>query len=185
MNSKPVTSIRADAVRNVDASELDKKKRPSLVSEVGRFSERLRAAIGESSVRAFAQGIGVSPAVFHQYLHDKSEPTRPIMNAIAKAGNVNLLWLSTGEGPMRPGDDDSIVQPVLAVSLDYELLQNVITAVNDAVAAGAYDLSASQEAALITGVYQCFSSGPPGVPISKSAVELLLRAINPAKKEKR
>ena len=40
--------------------------------------------------------------MLRQCLAGSSEPTRPTLIALAAAGNVNVAWLATGEGPMRP-----------------------------------------------------------------------------------
>jgi len=44
--------------------------------------------------------------------------------AIAEAGNVNIAWLATGEGPMRPGDKveekEIIKKEQPAISADYD-----------------------------------------------------------------
>ena len=65
------------------------------------FSIRLKKAVGDQSNREFAKRIGVSPSGFGQYISGKSEPTRPVMIAIADVAQVNLEWLATGAGPMR------------------------------------------------------------------------------------
>jgi len=49
-------------------------------------------------VRAFAGRIGASDTGFRQYLTGKSEPTRPVLVAIAREAGVNIGWLVTGEG---------------------------------------------------------------------------------------
>jgi len=62
------------------------------------FAERLRLAMGGESARAFSARIGVSPSAMNQYLAAKSEPTRPVLHAIAREAKVSLPWLITGEG---------------------------------------------------------------------------------------
>lgn len=66
------------------------------------FAKRLETAIGDQSRRAFAKAAGISAGALNQYVTGKSEPTRPVMNAIARTSGVLLRWLATGEGPMRP-----------------------------------------------------------------------------------
>lgn len=62
------------------------------------FRERLRQLVGEQSVRSFARNVGVSEGALRQYLSGKSEPTRPVLNAIARGANVDVAWLSSGAG---------------------------------------------------------------------------------------
>lgn len=88
----------------MDAINRDLKKRPPLVEEDGRFCDRLKIAIGNQTARKFAIDNGISTTALHQYLTGKSEPTRPVVFAIAKGAGVNLDWLITGHGPMRKGE---------------------------------------------------------------------------------
>ncbi len=74
------------------------------LAEVETFGERLYKILGNESARAFALKADLTPAAFHKYLKDQSEPTRPVMNAIAEAADVNLEWLSTGRGPMMKSE---------------------------------------------------------------------------------
>lgn len=68
------------------------------------FTDRLKAAIGDISVRAFASKAGVSDTVVRQYLSGKSEPSRTVLLAMARAAGVTVSWLATGEGGMHPED---------------------------------------------------------------------------------
>lgn len=60
--------------------------------------------LGEESARAFAKRADILPATFHNYIKGTSEPTRPVIVAIAKTADVNIEWLATGTGPMRKGE---------------------------------------------------------------------------------
>lgn len=88
----------------MDASELKKTKRPSSLKELGRFADRLKEVIGESSVRGFSSKCGLSDAVLRSYLREDTFPTLDRLELIADAGQVRASWLATGEGPMRPGE---------------------------------------------------------------------------------
>lgn len=55
------------------------------------------------SVRAFATASGVSQTGL-QRLINGGEPTLSTLVALAKAADVSVEWLATGEGPMRKGD---------------------------------------------------------------------------------
>jgi hypothetical protein len=68
------------------------------------FAARLSEAIGARSARAFGRACGISDSVVRQYLAAKSDPSRAAIAKMAAQAGVNLAWLATGEGPMRPGD---------------------------------------------------------------------------------
>jgi len=53
-------------------------------------------------MNALARLTGMSQSGMRRYFVG-GEPTRPVLVSIANAVNVNLLWLATGEGEMRPG----------------------------------------------------------------------------------
>lgn len=67
------------------------------------FVERLITIIGTESRRSFARRANVSQTALTQYAGGRSEPTRPALAALARAGGVDVGWLATGEGAMRPG----------------------------------------------------------------------------------
>lgn len=75
------------------------------------FPGRLKTIIGSSSVRSFARKAGVSDTFVRQCLAGKSEPTRPVLMAMAAAGGVLVGWLATGDDPAilcgAPTDPDS------------------------------------------------------------------------------
>ena len=70
------------------------------------FSERLQLIIGSDARTKFASKCGIGENSLRQYLSG-SIPGIDKAVAIAKAGNVTLEWLITGNGPMRRGDADS------------------------------------------------------------------------------
>lgn len=49
----------------------------------------------------FAEAAAISESMVRKYLAG-AEPTRQSLIAMARAGNVSLEWLATGEGPRRP-----------------------------------------------------------------------------------
>ena len=78
------------------------------------FAARLKACVGDESLRAFAFKAGISPTALRQYLIGKSEPTRPMLVAIARAAGVQVAWLATGDGPMRAAAHRPEAPPRLA-----------------------------------------------------------------------
>lgn len=73
----------------------------SMANQEG-FVKRVRTVLEGKSARAFADLAGIPPTTFNKIVNGTSEPTRPTLVAIARAANVSLDWLLTGEGPMRP-----------------------------------------------------------------------------------
>ncbi|MNM83574.1 DNA polymerase V subunit UmuD [compost metagenome] len=87
---------------------------------VGKFSERLQAAIGDKvSVLAFAKRCGISDSLMRKYLRG-SLPGTDNLVAIALNAHVSIAWLACGMGPMRdmcssappPRDDEFVRIPV-------------------------------------------------------------------------
>lgn len=65
-------------------------------SELDDFPRRLKQAMGNNSIRGFARNCGFSDTVLRQYLNGQSEPTRPVLLAMARTANVSLEWLASG-----------------------------------------------------------------------------------------
>ncbi|MBF0154541.1 MAG: helix-turn-helix transcriptional regulator [Magnetococcales bacterium] len=87
-----------------DDEEADQSNHPIRDERIGRFPNRMKQAIGSEKTRSFGRRSGLSETVIRKYLGGVTFPSLDRLDAIAKAANVNLLWLATGEGPMRPGD---------------------------------------------------------------------------------
>jgi transcriptional regulator with XRE-family HTH domain len=75
--------------------------------EQAEFRSRLRAALNGESVNGFAKRVPVSQSVMRQYLIGESEPTRPVVIAIAKAAHVSPAWLAFGIGSAPAISDQS------------------------------------------------------------------------------
>lgn len=86
-----------------DTSELDRPQRPSLTVQLGRFPERLKEAIGEESVRSFANKCAQSDGVLRKYLNGETLPTLDRVEKIAQAANVSPVWLAFGMGEKKLG----------------------------------------------------------------------------------
>jgi len=66
------------------------------------FARRLRAAIGDQPVLRFAQKCGMSDSLVRKYL-DGALPGLEKLIMLAKAADVRVEWLATGEPPIRDG----------------------------------------------------------------------------------
>ena len=71
----------------------------------GGFHERLKQILeNEKSASAFAKRAGISQSGLHR-IESGGEPTLKTIVAIAKAANVSVQWLATGEEPTRAADN--------------------------------------------------------------------------------
>ena len=68
--------------------------------------ERIKQITEGVSDRNFAQSAGLNPSTFRS-VKTGSSPTLETLLSICRAANVNVGWLATGEGPMRPGEQDA------------------------------------------------------------------------------
>ncbi|WCH28245.1 XRE family transcriptional regulator [Aeromonas salmonicida] len=62
-----------------------------------QFSERLKSIVPAGSGRDFAKRAGIGYSTMHNYLQAVSSPTLENLVLLAKAGNVSVEWLATGE----------------------------------------------------------------------------------------
>ncbi|MBF0368557.1 MAG: helix-turn-helix transcriptional regulator [Magnetococcales bacterium] len=58
-------------------------------------------------MRSFARKTGISDTAIRHYLAGKGEPSLSKLIAVAQASELNLLWLATGEGSMRAGEEET------------------------------------------------------------------------------
>jgi hypothetical protein len=87
-----------------------------------------------------------------QYVAGRSEPSLSRLVAMAKAGGVNLAWLATGEGPMRPGE----VATAPPAAVDEQLLADCIAALEMALDRVGRQLSPEKKAEVIVLLYEDF-----------------------------
>lgn len=71
------------------------------------FHDRLRALVGDQSIREYAKRLGVNYQTVANYLTGTTEPNRAILDRIAQLHDVRLDWLVAGRGPMRDVADGS------------------------------------------------------------------------------
>jgi len=95
------------------------------------FSERLKhviTALGTTG-REFATRAGIGYSTVHNYLHAASSPTLDNLVLLAKAGNVSVEWLATGQqSSISNTDSDVICVPFIdhndgMLTLDVQLLE--------------------------------------------------------------
>lgn len=61
------------------------------------FSERLRQAIGDKSIRSFAAECGISYGAMHKYFAGVTQPTLDNLILLSETLNISLEWLATGK----------------------------------------------------------------------------------------
>lgn len=77
-----------------------KSKEPS--EQLLQFTERLKSKLPTGSGRAFATKAGIGYSTLHNYLSAVSSPTLENLVLLAKALDVSVEWLATGEGASNP-----------------------------------------------------------------------------------
>lgn len=95
---------------------MDDAESPSLrpLSNDGRsrtegFSERvMMLAQNVGGIMELAKRADLSHQVVRKYVRGVSDPSRQRLIALARAGNVRLEWLATGEGEMLAGANDPL-----------------------------------------------------------------------------
>ncbi|PKG74207.1 XRE family transcriptional regulator [Shewanella sp. GutCb] len=80
------------------------------------FAERLEMAIGNTSVRAFANAIDISEGALRKYLKGLSLPQIDKALLMAKQANVSLTWLLAGEEELPNTHNDSETATAVAIS---------------------------------------------------------------------
>ena len=68
------------------------------------FKQRLNKILADQkSLAAFARKCGIPQPVMYKYAHGDSMPGTVNLVSIAKAANVSVKWLATGEGAEEEG----------------------------------------------------------------------------------
>lgn len=70
------------------------------------FQDRLKEIIGTQKIRAFARKCGIAEGSLRNYLVTDALPGTENLVAMARAGEVELQWLATGEGSKRKEEKD-------------------------------------------------------------------------------
>jgi len=73
------------------------------------FANRLGSHLVErGSIQKLSRDIGASVSAIRKWKDGETEPSRDYLIAIALALDINLLWLMTGQGPMKDMDQQAI-----------------------------------------------------------------------------
>ncbi|WP_419792693.1 helix-turn-helix domain-containing protein [Serratia fonticola] len=87
----------------MEKKELKENKQKVSFQEPGKetFKDRLKALIGERSVRDAAEAWGLSYSTLNNYLNRDTVPGLNVAQYIAQCEGVDLEWLATGLGSVR------------------------------------------------------------------------------------
>lgn len=135
------------------------------------FAGRLLSTITNKhkSVRSFALENGFAPSAMALYTSGKSEPTRPVLCAIAKALDVSLEWLATGNG------NETAQTPVLQ-NVDPEILGAVVELVEQAETNRRLKIPADKKAKIYALLYDRMASGEKNADM-KTVLQLISLAV--------
>lgn len=121
------------------------------------FPDRLKKARGETSQKLFAEMVGVHNSTFSRWERGEQFPSQPdICKILQIRPLINPTWFLTGEGPIERCAD----QPHSCVTnlADHSLLEAVIAAVEEHLAAIKGKLPPAKKAQLIITLYDLFAS---------------------------
>lgn len=78
------------------------------------FGDRLKSAVGEKSIRAFANECGISYGAMHKYFAGVTQPTLDNLVILARTLGISIEWLATGAD--TPGQSGHVVAPGTSVT---------------------------------------------------------------------
>lgn len=81
------------------------------------FSERLRIAMGERSIRSFAAECGISYGAMHKYFSGLTQPTLDNLVTLSETLRVSLEWLATGKSEQQQGMVPAVVSEQTAIDV--------------------------------------------------------------------
>ncbi|NMC73976.1 MAG: helix-turn-helix transcriptional regulator [Geobacteraceae bacterium] len=114
--------------------------------------ERLIKLVG--SKEKLGQLSKISAVMIGKYESGQSEPSRDKLISLANAAGVNVLWLATGEGPMKRKEAGEVDDKGSPPPLDDDLLATALKMVETM----SKDLSIDQDkkASLVSSAYKEF-----------------------------
>lgn len=98
-------------LEKLDVIDSASDMRPTSEEELGRFKNRLKDAIGNLSIRAFADKCGLSEGVLRSYLRGDTYPTLDRLLAISMAAGIQMTDLVGGADPVAYPQQDKDLNP--------------------------------------------------------------------------
>lgn len=137
------------------------------------FPERLKAAIGNKSLRTFGKICGLSDAAIRKYLSGVNEPRMAALVSMAKAADVNIEWLATGEGPMTRGEERPH-EVAGGLLLDQDLLLMVVEAIEEGLNHAGREMAPAAKARLVLAAYDLYADIEK--PVDKAKILKLIKS---------
>lgn len=165
-----------------DTASSNRTRRPILDErigrQIGRFGQRLKEVIGKEPVRSFARRATISEGAVRQYMNGNRYPDLDFLAAITSAGNVNLLWLATGEGDKNaheargsPGGSEGCA----GHGVDEAVLARSVEAVEEALALAGKEVPPDTKAKMVARVYVGLAR--PDSPADHAEIMRLIRSM--------
>jgi len=133
----------------------------AMMDERFSLAERLKQLADQAgSVSAFARMCGTPQRTMANYCEGSREPKATDLVMIARAARVNVGWLATGEGPMRPGEDAAPAAPAARATRAPErdpesaTLRHVITRMEELRREGGWRPKPAEWADIVVATYR-------------------------------
>lgn len=166
----------------MNAENENMTERSSLTPELERFCDRLDKAKGDESTYAFAKRTGFNESLIRKYLSGASMPLIDRAAELAIALKVDLNWLATGTGEMRPTNTkmspSSNNQERLPLKLDRQKIVLAIETVEEGLQITGRVMKPNKKAELVMAVYDLLAEQSEQQPQIKK--ETLLRLVKSA-----
>jgi len=134
---------------------------PVPASGIGtRISEISRRAGGKKKLAAKAH---VSESHLYRYISGESEPTASRLVALARAADVSIAWLATGEGEAFPAAQTA------TAAVDLDRLEEVVAKTRAKFKERGINLTPQSEAKVIRMIYEFYTR--QGVPMDEASLE--------------
>jgi hypothetical protein len=142
------------------------------MADQSSLASRLREAVDKAGgVRTVAVRASLAPGTVYGYLRG-DEPGLSRVLALARAADVNLLWLVTGRGtPVAPILDEPS-------SLDCGLISRVRDLVAETVKAFGWTTSPAEAIDMLVAVYELVERSPAGDPWPMAEIMSALRQVD-------
>ncbi|MGG4605913.1 helix-turn-helix domain-containing protein [Paenalcaligenes sp. Me131] len=123
-------------------------------SEFTEFPDRINLAIDRAGgAKKLAEKMGMSTSVLRSWRSGNSDPSRSSLLKMAKASDLSISWLASGEG--SPYHDTPPPQQVSAC-IDLDSLEDVITKTRQLFLKQKINLRPEAEARIIRLVYEFY-----------------------------
>lgn len=117
------------------------------------FPDRINLAIDRAGgAKKLAEKMGMSTSVLRSWRSGNSDPSRSSLLKMAKASNLSISWLASGEGSPYPNTPPQQV----AKHIDLDPLEEVITKIRQLFLHQKLDIRPEAEARIIRLVYEFY-----------------------------